>query len=148
MKIEKLYQLYSESGKISTDTRQISPGSLFFALKGDKFNANEFAAQALEKGASYAVIDEEKFRKGDRYILVDNVLETLQKLARFHRDTLNIPVLALTGSNGKTTSKELVHAVLSKKFTTHATKGNLNNHIGVPLTILSIAEGVEFAVVE
>lgn len=148
MEIEKIYQKYSESKKISTDTRQITPGSVFFALKGDKFNANEFAAEALSKGASYVVIDEEKFKKDDRFILVPNVLEALQKLARFHRDKLNIPVLALTGSNGKTTSKELVNAVLSKKFRTHATKGNLNNHIGVPLTILAIGDDVEFAVIE
>jgi UDP-N-acetylmuramoyl-tripeptide--D-alanyl-D-alanine ligase len=148
MEIEKLYQKYLESRKISTDTRQITPGSVFFALKGDKFNANEFADEALQKGASYVVIDEAKFKKDDRYILVGDVLETLQQLARHHRNTLKIPVLALTGSNGKTTSKELVNAVLSKKFKTLATKGNLNNHIGVPLTILSIDPTVELAVVE
>lgn len=146
--IEKIYEKYLVSKRISTDTRQITPGSVFFALKGDKFNANEFAAEALNKGASYAVIDEAKFRKGDRYILVENVLETLQQLAKHHRNMLKIPVLGLTGSNGKTTSKELLHAVLSKKFKTHATKGNLNNHIGVPLTILAIDESVEFAVIE
>ena len=145
---EKIYQKYLESKRISTDTRQITPGSVFFALKGDKFNANEFAAEALSKGASYAVIDEVKFKKDDRYLVVDDVLKTLQQLARHHRDQLTIPVLALTGSNGKTTSKELVHAVLSKKFKTHATKGNLNNHIGVPLTLLAIDESVEFAVIE
>src|SRR5688572_4536733 len=114
--IEKIYQKYSENKKISTDTRQITPGSVFFALKGDKFNANEFAAEALNKGASYAVIDEAKFKNDDRYILVDDVLDTLQQLAKYHRAQLKIPVLALTGSNGKTTSKELIHAVLSKKF--------------------------------
>jgi UDP-N-acetylmuramoyl-tripeptide--D-alanyl-D-alanine ligase len=146
--IEKIYQKYLESKKISTDTRQITPGSVFFALKGDKFNANEFAAEALNKGAHYAVIDEARFKKDDRYFLVNDVLETLQQLARHHRNQLNIPVLGLTGSNGKTTSKELVHAVLSKKFKTHATKGNLNNHIGVPLTILAIDRSVEFAVIE
>jgi UDP-N-acetylmuramoyl-tripeptide--D-alanyl-D-alanine ligase len=146
--IQKIYQKYLESKRISTDTRQITPGSVFFALKGDKFNANQFAAEALNKGASYAVIDEEKFRKDDRYILVNDVLEALQQVARHHRNQLEIPVLALTGSNGKTTSKELVHAVLSKKFKTHATKGNLNNHIGVPLTILAIDDAVEFAVIE
>ncbi|HEY0741630.1 MAG TPA: UDP-N-acetylmuramoyl-tripeptide--D-alanyl-D-alanine ligase [Chryseosolibacter sp.] len=146
--IEKLYQKYLENKRISTDTRQITPGSVFFALKGDKFNANEFAAEALEKGANYAVIDEARFKKDDRYFLVDNALEALQQLARHHRTQLKIPVLGLTGSNGKTTSKELVHAVLSKKFKTHATKGNLNNHIGVPLTILAIDESVEFTVIE
>jgi UDP-N-acetylmuramoyl-tripeptide--D-alanyl-D-alanine ligase len=148
MDIEKLYQKYSESRKVSTDTRQITPGSVFFALKGDKFDANEFAAQALQKGASYAVIDDERFNTDPRCILVSDVLETLQKLARFHRSQLNIPVVALTGSNGKTTSKELLNAVLSKKFKTHATKGNLNNHIGVPLTLLAIDPTVELAVVE
>lgn len=148
MEIEKLYQKYLESRKVSTDTRQITAGSVFFALKGDKFNANEFADEALKKGASYAVIDEEKYKKNDRFILVDDVLETLQHLARHHRNQLSIPVIALTGSNGKTTSKELLHAVLSKKFKTHATRGNLNNHIGVPLTLLAIDSSVEIAVVE
>lgn len=144
----KIYERYLEGGSVCTDTRHINPGSIFFALKGDRFNANEFAAEALSKGASYAVIDDAKFRHGDRYILVDNVLDTLQKLARYHRDQLQIPVLGLTGSNGKTTSKELINAVLSKKFRTHATKGNLNNHIGVPLTVLSINRSVEIAIVE
>jgi UDP-N-acetylmuramoyl-tripeptide--D-alanyl-D-alanine ligase len=148
IEIEKIYTKYLESKRISTDTRQITPCSVFFALKGDKFNANEFASEALSKGASYAVIDEAKFKKDDRYLLVDDVLEALQQLAKHHRDQLKIPVLGLTGSNGKTTSKELMHAVLSKKFKTHATKGNLNNHIGVPLTILAIDESVEFAVIE
>ncbi len=148
MQIEKVYQIYLENKKISTDTRQITPGSVFFALKGDKFNANEFAEDALKKGASYAVIDDEKYQKDDRFILVPDVLVTLQKIARHHRDQFSIPVLALTGSNGKTTSKELVHAVLSRKYKTHATKGNLNNHIGVPLTLLSMDKSVEFAVVE
>jgi len=146
--IENIYRRYAESGSVSTDTRKITPGSVFFALKGDKFNANEFAEEALVKGASWAVIDEPKFRKNDRYILVDNVLESLQQLARYHRDRLRIPVIALTGSNGKTTSKELANAVLSKKFRALATKGNLNNHIGVPLTLLSIDASVEIAVVE
>ncbi len=146
--IENLYARYSESGKVSTDTRKITPGSVFFALRGDKFNANEFATEALDKGASFAVIDDAEFRIDDRYILVDNVLEALQKLARYHRDQLKIPVVALTGSNGKTTTKELAHAVLSRKFNTLATKGNLNNHIGVPLTLLSIDASVELAVVE
>jgi UDP-N-acetylmuramoyl-tripeptide--D-alanyl-D-alanine ligase len=148
MEITKLYERYLQSRKVSTDTRQITPGSVFFALKGDKFNANEFAEEALSKGASYAVIDEAKFKKDDRFMLVPNVLDTLQKLARYHRDQLQIPVIGLTGSNGKTTSKELVHAVLSKKFKTYATRGNLNNHIGVPLTLLAIDQHQEMAVVE
>lgn len=148
MDIEKLYRKYRESGKVSTDTRQILPGSVFFALKGDKFNANEFAAEALAKGASAVVVDEAKYAIDDRYFLVDNSLEALQKLARHHRDQLKIPVVGLTGSNGKTTSKELLNAVLSKKFKTFATKGNLNNHIGVPLTILSIDDSIELAIIE
>ncbi len=146
--IQSLYQKYRDSGKVSTDTRQIAPGSVFFALKGDKFNANEFANEALEKGASYAVIDEPSHAKNVRYIVVENVLEALQKLARHHREQLKIPFVGLTGSNGKTTSKELLLAVLSKKYKTLATKGNLNNHIGVPLTILSIDDSVEVAVIE
>lgn len=148
MDIHKLYQKYRESGRVSTDTRQIAAGSVFFALKGDTFNANEFAAEALSKGASAAVVDEAKYAVDDRYFLVDNSLEALQKLARHHRDQLKIPVVGLTGSNGKTTSKELLNAVLSKKYKTYATKGNLNNHIGVPLTILSIDDSVELAIVE
>lgn len=148
MDIHKLYQKYRESGKVSTDTRQITPGSIFFALKGDKFNANEFAADALAKGASLAVVDEAKYAVDDRYFLSDNALETLQTLARYHRDQLKIPVVGLTGSNGKTTSKELLNAVLSKKYKTYATKGNLNNHIGVPLTILAIDDSIELAIVE
>lgn len=148
MDIHKLYQKYRESGKVSTDTRQIAPGSVFFALKGDRFNANEFAADALSKGAILAVVDEATYAVDEKYFLVNNSLEALQKLARHHRDQLNIPVVGLTGSNGKTTSKELLHAVLSKKYKTYATKGNLNNHIGVPLTILAIDNSVELAIVE
>lgn len=148
MDIQKLYQKYRESGKVSTDTRQITPGSVFFALKGDKFNANAFAADALTKGASVAVVDEAQYAIDDRYFLVNDSLEALQQLARHHRSQLKIPVIGLTGSNGKTTSKELLNAVLSKKFKTFATKGNLNNHIGVPLTILSIDDSIELAIVE
>ena len=148
MDIQNLYQKYRESGRVSTDTRQITPGSVFFALRGEKFNANEFASEAITKGASYAVIDESRFATDDRYIVVEDVLDTLQKLARHHRDQLKIPFIGLTGSNGKTTSKELLHAVLSKKYKTLATKGNLNNHIGVPLTILSIDSSIEIAVIE
>ena len=126
----------------------ITPGSVFFALKGPKFNANEFAAEALKEGASYAVVDEKAFQVNDKCILVDDGLEALQDLARYHRSQLKIPVVALTGSNGKTTSKELLNTVLSQKFATHATKGNLNNHIGVPLTILSIGQDIQMAVIE
>jgi UDP-N-acetylmuramoyl-tripeptide--D-alanyl-D-alanine ligase len=148
MDINNLYQNYLRSGKVSTDTRQILPGALFFALKGESFNANAFAEEALAKGAALAVIDEAQYKKDDRYVLVDDVLTTLQQLARHHRNQLSIPVIGLTGSNGKTTSKELVNAVLSRKYKTLATKGNLNNHIGVPLTILSIDASIELAIIE
>ncbi len=146
--IENLYNKFKESGKVSTDTRKITPGSVFFSLKGEKYNANEFASEAIAKGASYAIVDEAKWAKDDRYILVGDVLATLQQLARHHRDHLKIPVLALTGSNGKTTSKELVRFVLSKKYKVLATAGNLNNHIGVPITVLSIDDSVEIALIE
>ncbi|CAN5206329.1 UDP-N-acetylmuramoyl-tripeptide--D-alanyl-D-alanine ligase [soil metagenome] len=148
MEIHELYQKYLETGKVSTDTRQITSGSVFFALKGPAFNANEFALEALAKGASYAVVDEKKFAVNDRCVLVEDGLLALQNLASFHRRKLNIPFIGLTGSNGKTTSKELLSAVLSKKYKVHATKGNLNNHIGVPLTILSIEKSHEVAVIE
>lgn len=143
-----IYEYYLKSGKVSTDTRQITPGSVFFALKGPKFNANAFAEEALAKGAGYAVVDEERFVKDDRFLLVEDGLTALQELAKHHRSQLTIPFIGLTGSNGKTTSKELINAVLSKKFKTYATKGNLNNHIGVPLTILSIDRTCEVAVIE
>ncbi len=146
--IENLYYLFSKCGAVSTDTRAIVPGSIFFALKGPKFNANAFAEEALAKGAAYAVIDDLNFKKDERYILVEDTLKTLQKLARYHRDKLDIPVIGLTGSNGKTTSKELLNAVLSKKYKTYATKGNLNNHVGVPLTLLSIDYTIEVAIIE
>ena len=148
MDIKTLYARFAESGQVSTDTRKIFPGSIFFALKGDRFNGNEFAGSALENGASYAVVDEPQVATSDRFFVVENVLETLQDLARYHRSQLTIPVIGLTGSNGKTTSKELVNAVLSKKYKTYATKGNLNNHIGVPLTLLAIDPSVEIAVIE
>jgi UDP-N-acetylmuramoyl-tripeptide--D-alanyl-D-alanine ligase len=144
---EDLYQLYLANPTISTDTRNITPGCIFFALKGDLFNANEFAQQAIEKGASYAVIDEEQY-VSEKCILVKDVLSALQDLARHHRKQLQIPVIGLTGSNGKTTSKELINAVLAERFKTFATFGNLNNHIGVPLSILAITSSVEIAVIE
>jgi len=148
MQVEELYQKYLETGKVSTDTRKITPGSVFFALKGPAFNGNQFAQEALAKGASYAVVDEQAFAKESRCLLVDDVLGALQQLARHHRQQLSIPVIGLTGSNGKTTSKELVNAVLSTTFKTYATQGNLNNHIGVPLTVLSIDRSCEIAIVE
>jgi UDP-N-acetylmuramoyl-tripeptide--D-alanyl-D-alanine ligase len=145
---EELYQLYKQHPVISTDTRKIAPGSIFFALKGDNFDANTFAEQAIASGAVYAVIDNPVYSLGERYLLVDDVLTTLQDLARHHRRQLNIPVVGLTGTNGKTTTKELVNAVLSQHFNTYATQGNLNNHIGVPLTILSINNTHQAAVIE
>ncbi|MGJ1194731.1 UDP-N-acetylmuramoyl-tripeptide--D-alanyl-D-alanine ligase [Sphingobacterium spiritivorum] len=148
MTIEALYDLYLQHPYVSTDTRNILPGSLFFALKGANFNGNSFADQALQTGASYVIIDEATYAKDGRYILVDNVLESLQKLANHHRKTLSIPVIGVTGTNGKTTTKELLHATLSQKFKTYATKGNLNNHIGVPLTLLSVDSTIQIAVIE
>jgi len=148
MAIEEIYQLYLQHPVISTDTRKIAPGSLFFALKGDKFDANTFAAQALEAGAAYAIIDNAEYRLNDKTILVDDVLITLQDLARYHRKQLQIPVIGLTGTNGKTTTKELINAVLSQQYNVLATQGNLNNHIGVPLTILSITNAHQIAVIE
>ncbi len=148
MDIQHIYQKFLDCNGISTDTRKIERGSLFIALKGPKFNANGFAQEALNKGAKYAIVDDENFVKDDRYILVNDGLEALQQLAKYHRSKLHIPVIGLTGSNGKTTSKELVNAVLSNKFKTYATKGNLNNHIGVPITLLAIDKSIEIAIVE
>jgi UDP-N-acetylmuramoyl-tripeptide--D-alanyl-D-alanine ligase len=148
MNIAQLYQLYSQTYLVDTDTRKIRKGSMFFALKGDNFNGNEFAEEALKSGANYVVIDEEKYKTNPNAILVENVLETLQKMANFHRNLLKIPIISLTGSNGKTTTKELINAVLSKKYITAATVGNLNNHIGVPLTLLSMTPKTEIGIVE
>lgn len=146
--IEKLYDIYLNHPIVCTDTRAIQQDCLFFALKGDKFDANTFAIKALEAGAAYAIIDDANFATDDRCVLVDDVLTTLQELARHHRSQLNIPVIGLTGSNGKTTTKELINAVLATKYKTYATIGNLNNHIGVPLTLLAISSDVEIAIVE
>ncbi|CAN5518062.1 UDP-N-acetylmuramoyl-tripeptide--D-alanyl-D-alanine ligase [soil metagenome] len=148
MTTEELYLLYKKHSVVSTDTRNIGKDSIFFALKGDNFNGNTFAEEALEKGAALAVIDEPGSKKNERYIVVENVLDTLQHLANFHRRQLKCPVLAITGSNGKTTTKELISRVLAKKFNTQFTKGNLNNHIGVPLTLLSAPGNCEMLVVE
>lgn len=150
MSIEKLYHKYLHSSGVSTDTRNIKSGNIFFALKGPNFNAIEFASKALEAGATLVVVDDETtIPTGDeRYFLVEDALFALQSLARHHRDQLKIPIIGLTGSNGKTTSKELVNAVLSTKYKSHATFGNLNNHIGVPLTLLGIGEDVEIAIIE
>src|SRR5690606_7033418 len=148
MSIEELYKSYLQNPIIGTDTRKITSGCLFFALKGDNFDANNFAEQAIKDGAAYAIIDNPEFAESNQFILVNDVLETLQQLATFHRQQLNIPVIGLTGTNGKTTTKELVKAVLSQKFNTSATFGNLNNHIGVPLTLLAIEPDVEVAIIE
>jgi UDP-N-acetylmuramoyl-tripeptide--D-alanyl-D-alanine ligase len=148
MNIEQLYKLYSQSYLVDTDTRKIRKGSVFFALKGDNFNGNKFAADALKSGSSYVVIDEKEYNQHANFILVKNVLETLQQLANFHRKQLNIPIISLSGSNGKTTTKELINAVLSKKLNTTATIGNLNNHIGVPLTLLAMTPTTEIGIVE
>lgn len=146
--IESLYQHYLKHPVICTDTRNITPGCLFFALRGDNFDANTFAEKALTNGAAYAIIDNLAYKTSKQCILVPDVLTTLQDLARHHRAQLNIPVIGLTGSNGKTTTKELIKAVLSEKYKTFATKGNLNNHIGVPLSILSLTNDTELAVIE
>lgn len=148
MEIKEIYNLYKRSYKVSTDTRGDLHNSIFFALKGDNFNGNKYAADAIEKGANFVIIDEIAFQTDERMIFVKNVLSTLQELARYHRQQLKIPIIALTGSNGKTTTKELVNAVLSKKFNCVATRGNLNNHIGVPLTLLGMQPGLEIGVVE
>lgn len=143
-----LLELFGQYPSISTDTRKIEPNSIFFALKGANFNGNEFAKEALAKGAAYAVIDEPCYRLDERYILVENTLESLQMLARRYRATLTIPVIAIGGSNGKTTTKELICKVLQKKYKVFATQGNLNNHIGVPLSLLSLPRDTQIAVIE
>ena len=146
--IEELYRLFLMHPIISKDTRQISDNCIYFALKGDSFDGNQFAIQAIEKGAKYAVIDDPNQKRGDQYLLVKDCLTTLQQLANYHRNQLHIPIIAISGSNGKTTTKELIAAVLSQKYNTLFTLGNYNNHIGVPLTLLRIKEEHEIAVVE
>src|SRR5690606_17598550 len=129
MTIENIYNLYLKSRSVSTDTRKIKSGDIFFALKGPNFDANAFASKALDAGAAFAVVDDEKYKLNEQYILVDDVLKTLQLLANHHRRQLDIPVIGITGSNGKTTTKELLKSVLSTTYKTYATLGNLNNHI-------------------
>jgi UDP-N-acetylmuramoyl-tripeptide--D-alanyl-D-alanine ligase len=148
MNIEDIYQLYLQTPSIQTDSRKLRKGDIFFALKGPNFNGNNFAKQALDEGAAYVVADEERSFKDERIIYVGDVLEALQRLAKFHRSQFSIPFIAITGSNGKTTTKELLHAVLSSTFKTYTTEGNLNNHIGIPLTILKIRKDAEIAVIE
>ncbi|MBT3872194.1 MAG: UDP-N-acetylmuramoyl-tripeptide--D-alanyl-D-alanine ligase [Flavobacteriaceae bacterium] len=147
MIIEEIHKHFIKSSGICTDTRSINNNCLFFALKGANFNGNTFVNNAIEKAAYKVIIDEKEFQN-DHSILVHDVLETLQELATFHRNYLNIPIIALTGSNGKTTTKELINIVLSKKYNTVATKGNLNNHIGVPLTLLAMNSNTEIGIVE
>lgn len=147
--ISDIYSKYLTANQIiSTDTRKILPGCLFFALRGENFNGNVFAKNAIILGAAYAIVDDKALEPNEQFIFVDNVLETLQQLANYHRKQLHIKVIAITGSNGKTTTKELVNSILSQKYKTYATQGNLNNHIGVPLTLLSLTVLHEFAIVE
>lgn len=148
MNLQELYSRYLQYPSVQTDTRQLKPNDIFFALKGPNFNGNAYAQQALQGGAAYAVIDDAAFYIDERTIVVEDVLQTLQELALHHRKTFQIPFIAITGSNGKTTTKELLHTVLSSQYTTYTTKGNLNNHIGVPLTLLSIRQDAEMAIIE
>lgn len=148
MNINTIHSLFLECTKVSTDTRKIEKDCLFVALKGDNFDANTFAKEALDKGAKFVIIDNNEYYINEKTILVNDSLETLQELAKFHRTYLGLPIIALTGSNGKTTTKELIHAVLSKKYNTIATIGNLNNHIGVPLTLLRFTKDTEIGIVE
>jgi UDP-N-acetylmuramoyl-tripeptide--D-alanyl-D-alanine ligase len=148
MEIATIYNYFLQSTGIATDTRKIYANNMFVALKGDNFNGNKFALSALENGAKFAIIDEIEYKLDERFILVENALDTLQKLANYHRNQLKITIVGLTGSNGKTTTKELIHVVLSQKYNTKATVGNLNNHIGVPLTLLSFDKTTEIGIVE
>ena len=148
MTLAQIYKLFLQFPSIITDTRKINKNCIFLALKGEKFNGNTFAAEALKKGAEYAIIDEKKFIIPGKTIVVNNTLDTLQQLAHLHRKKLNIPILAITGTNGKTTTKELIAALLSQKFNVKYTQGNLNNHIGVPLTLLEMNAYTEFGIVE
>ncbi len=147
MEMAELYKCFMECGKVTTDSRNCPEGSMFIALKGETFNGNAFAAQALKQGCRYAVIDESEYA-GEGTILVDNCLQALQQLANYHRRQLKTPVIGITGTNGKTTTKELISTVLSRKFNTLYTEGNFNNHIGVPLTLLRLTKEHEMAVVE
>lgn len=148
MEIEELYSRFQVCGTVTTDSRHCPQGSMFIALKGETFNGNAFAAQALAQGCRYAVVDEPEYARGESYILVDDCLQVLQQLANYHRRQLKTPIIGITGTNGKTTTKELVSSVLSKKYKVLFTQGNLNNHIGVPLTLLRLNKGHEMAVVE
>lgn len=148
MTISEIYTLFQKYPIVITDSRKVVADSIFFALRGENFNGNKFALNTLDNGCRYAIVDEKEYATDDRFILVDDVLRCLQNLAREHRRTLNLPILAITGTNGKTTTKELVNEVLKKKFKTAATQGNFNNHIGVPLTLLAMNSETEFGIVE
>ena len=148
MDIKELYKLYQQHPVITTDSRDCPAGSIFIALKGAAFNGNQFAAMALEKGCSYAVIDEPEYKQNDRFILVDDCLQTFKDLAREHRRQFQIPVIGITGTNGKTTTKELISAVLSEKYNVLYTQGNFNNDVGVPKTLLRLKPEHEIAVIE
>ena len=148
MKISDLYKIFNNHPNVTTDTRNIKENSIFFALKGDNFNGNKFARKAIKNGCHYAIIDQAEFQLNEKYILVNDVLKCLQNLAAYHRDQLNIPIIGITGTNGKTTSKELIYSCLSTELNTLATDGNYNNHIGVPLTLLKIKKEHEIAIIE
>ena len=148
MKISDLYKIFNNHPNVTTDTRNIKENSIFFALKGDNFNGNKFAKKAIEDGCHYAIIDQAEFQLNEKYILVDDVLKCLQNFATYHRDQIMIPVIGITGTNGKTTSKELIYSCLSTELNTLATEGNYNNHIGVPLTLLKVKKEHDIAIIE
>jgi len=148
MKISNLYKIFNKHPNVTTDTRNIKENSIFFALKGDNFNGNKFAKKAIADGSHYAIIDQDEFKLNEKYILVNDVLECLQNLASYHREQLKIPVIGITGTNGKTTSKELIHSCISTELNTLATDGNYNNHIGVPLTLLRVKKEHDIAIIE
>lgn len=148
MNIKEIHQLFLNTSGVCTDTRKIQKNQIYFALKGDHFDGNKFVNEAFKKGASYAIVDDYSLRNQPNCVFVENTLDTLQSLANFHRNYLSIPIIGITGSNGKTTTKKLVNSLLSKKFKTQATQGNLNNHIGVPLTLLSFHSQTEYGIVE
>ncbi len=146
--IPELYEIYLKHGNLVKDTRQITIGCIYLAFKGERFDGNQFATEAINNGASYALIDDPNQKHDERYLLVDDVLESIQQLAKYHRELLKCPIIGITGSNGKTTSKELINSVLSQHYKTFATAGNYNNHIGVPLSVLSISNEHEMAIIE
>jgi UDP-N-acetylmuramoyl-tripeptide--D-alanyl-D-alanine ligase len=148
MQIKELYQLFLEFPTVCTDTRKLSENCLFFALKGDNFNGNQFASKAIEEGAAFAIVDEPTAAISSKCILVPDVLETLQELARYHKEKLNIPIIAIVGSNGKTTTKELIASVLQTKYKVLSTPGNFNNHIGLPLTLLMLNAEHQIGIIE